>query len=426
MAEWLRAAGEIGGEVVREVRRARRRLEGVSGVPPLQIVPYHGYGRAGRLRVHGRVVEDRAIRPAAPDDPWWQNLISSYRRLESNEVPHARVRASVGGRQAEARCDGEGFFRLAVDAPAAADRLWHGVELELLEPRREEPVRSTAEVLVPPSSARFGVISDINDTIVRTNVADVVSMARDVLLGNAHTRLPFDGVAAFYRALQRGEARGDPGEGNPIFYVSSSPWNLYDVLLEFLDIHRIPIGPIELRDWGLSLATLPIGHRRHKLAAIRAILQTYPGLPFILVGDSGQRDPEVYRDIVHAFPGRILAAYIRSVSSDRERPRAIRALALEVEAAGAALILADDTIAAARHAHGHGWIDDAGLLDVETGVEAARSSGEDSHATAAAPGTRRGAVSSMKGDGGAVLRTGGGPAGDASPEPSQKAEVESE
>jgi phosphatidate phosphatase APP1 len=180
-----------------------------------------------------------------------------------------------------------------------------------------------------------------------------------MLLENARTRLPFPGVAAFYRALERG-ARGTGA--NPIFYVSSSPWNLHDVIVDFLDAQNIPAGPMLLRDWDLGREMMHT--RDYKLAQIREILATYPALPFILVGDSGQQDPEIYGNVVGEFPGRVLAIYIRNVSPHPERSVAIRALAEQVTAHGSTLLLADDTLAAARHAAAHGWIDDAALAEI--------------------------------------------------------------
>ena len=132
----------------------------------------------------------------------------------------------------------------------------------------------------------------------------------------------FPGVAAFYRALERG-AGGS--EANPIFYVSSSPWNLHDVIADFLDAQEIPVGPMLLRDWDIGREMMRT--RQYKLAQIREIMGTYPSLPFILVGDSGQEDPEIYGELVTEFPGRILAIYIRNVSPHPERLASIRALA---------------------------------------------------------------------------------------------------
>jgi phosphatidate phosphatase APP1 len=237
-----------------------------------------------------------------------------------------------------------------------------------VEPAGEgEPFRTGGLVLVPPPSATFGVISDLDDTVIRTGVASKLSMAKNVLLGNAHTRLPFPGVAAFYRALERG---GEAYARNPVFYVSSSPWNLYDLLDEFLSLRKIPAGPLMLRDWGLEHGDAPSGHGAHKSGHIKAILDLYPTLPFILVGDSGQEDPEIYHRAVHDHPGRILAVYIRNVSRHPERADAIRALAAEVERAGSTLVLADDTLAAARHAAAHGWIAPDALDEVAKAVDA--------------------------------------------------------
>ena len=106
--------------------------------------------------------------------------------------------------------------------------------------------------------------------------------------------------------------------------------------------------------------------RQYKLAQIREIMGTYPSLPFVLVGDSGQEDPEIYGELVTEFPGRIFAIYIRNVSPHPERLASIRALAERVTAAGSTLLLADDTLAAARHAAAHGWIDEGALGEIGT------------------------------------------------------------
>jgi phosphatidate phosphatase APP1 len=225
------------------------------------------------------------------------------------------------------------------------------VALDLVEPPNVNPARATASILVPATTATFGVVSDMDDTVLQSEVTSFLRAARMVLLENALTRLPFPGVAAFYRALERGATRA---EANPIFYVSSSPWNLYDVIDGFLEAQRIPTGPLLLRDW--DFGRLTERHRVHKSAVIAEIFDTYPALPFLLVGDSGQEDPEIYTDLVRRHPGRVKAVYIRNVSPNADRTERIQALAREVRDAGSTLVLADDTLAAAKHAALHGWI----------------------------------------------------------------------
>jgi phosphatidate phosphatase APP1 len=328
----------------------------------LHIAAYRGYGTPHEVFIGGRVLAEAPSGPAAEDDPWWRNLLHAYRRIESDEVPGARVSIRFAGANRIAVADTEGYFRAWL-APAQpiAERLWHEADLRVVTAGGADGPAHTARVMTPLPGARFGVISDLDDTVVRTEATNVVRMLRSVLLANARTRLPFDGVAAFYRALHAGETGA---EMNPIFYLSSSPWNLYDMLAEFMDLNGVPEGPILLRDWGIGPeALLPTDHTSHKLAHIRHLLETYP-LPFILIGDSGQQDPEIYRQVVTEYPARIHAIYIRNVTPQPLRQGKIRALAEEVQHAGSALILADDTLTAASHAAGHGWIAAAALAEV--------------------------------------------------------------
>ncbi|HEX8682989.1 MAG TPA: phosphatase domain-containing protein [Ardenticatenaceae bacterium] len=335
--------------------------------PPPEIITYRGYGTADRVYLKGRVLEAQGFTPSALTDSRWRNLRNTLKHFETDEIPGARLRARFQGDEQEVVTDEEGYFEvwLQPTTPLPTDRLWHEIEVELLSPLVEGggPAHTAGYVLVPPPSTRFGIISDIDDTIVHTNATSLLKMARTVFLGNPHTRLPFEGVAAFYEALQAG-ARGT--EFNPLFYVSSSPWNFYDLINEFLEVQDIPVGPLMLRDWGLSNEeVLPNRHAPHKVKSIRQILDTFPDLPFILIGDSGQEDPEIYSRIVRETPSRIFATYIRNVNPDPARAQAIVTLASEVLEAGSTLILVDDTLAAAKHAAEQGWISPDALPRVE-------------------------------------------------------------
>jgi phosphatidate phosphatase APP1 len=305
---------------------------------PVIILPYVGYGTAQKLTVCGRVLQDEGFLPAGDADTRWRNLVQFYRRLESDEVPGARLRARFPGSEAHAVTDREGYFRLEVPVKSLQPGPWQEVELEI----PEENVRATARVLVPPARARFGVISDIDDTIVASHVTNKLKMILTVALSNARTRKPFPGVAAFYRALHAGV--------NPLFYVSKSPWNLYAPLVEYLEVQGLPPGPLMLRDFGWS------SNKNHKTEAIEEVLKTYPGLKFILVGDSGEEDPQIYAGIVHRFPERIRAIYIRSVNRDPKRIEAIEELIIQIAKTGCQLILAPDSEPAAAHAAAEGLI----------------------------------------------------------------------
>lgn len=367
MAEWRKHLAKLADRVQDKLEEQRQAL-GMGGDRRARIDAYRGFGTGGRAWVKARVLRGSPVPPARERDSVWLNLAASLQRFESDEIPGARVLVRHPGGTTELKADREGYVECWIDPHPPLPSGWAAVEMELVEPvDGDTPFRTSAPVRVPAAGARFGVISDLDDTVVRTDVASRLRMAKNVLLGNAHTRMPFAGVAPFYRALERGAAGGAP---NPVFYVSSSPWNLYDLIAEFLELRKIPLGPVLLRDWGFPSADEgPGGHAGHKRTHIGRILDTFPALPFILVGDSGQEDPEIYHRAVHDHPDRILAVYIRNVSRHPERDEAIRALAAEVEKAGSTLLLADDTLVAARHAAEHGWIDPASLPVIAAEVE---------------------------------------------------------
>lgn len=324
---------------------------------PAIILPYDGFGTPQALSLCGRVLEDEGFAPPRDKDRAWRNLVAMLKRFESDEIPGARVLACYRDLRSEAVADSEGYFTVELRPRAPAlPGLWHKVGLRLIEPRGR--ASATGSVLVPSSTARFGVISDLDDTVIRSNVTNKARMLITLALSNARTRKPFQGVAAFYRALHAG-ASGS--EGNPIFYVSKSPWNLYVPLVEFLANQNIPRGPLLLRDYGRHLLR---PHGDHKKNSISRILSTYPGLKFVLIGDSGEQDPEIYSEVVRRWPERVRVIYIRSVSRDPSRLAAIDRLAEEVRPTGCQLVLAPDSEFAAAHAAGEGLIAPAALARI--------------------------------------------------------------
>lgn len=344
--------------------RLQRRIGTLGQV---RIYPYLGFGNRDTIFIWGRVMEDRAIKPASDSDTIWDNLKAMYKRFISNEIPFVRVRARFLDAVAETITNEEGYFELklkpSLDPPAHI--AWHEVELELLDKviRKQEPVYARGLVSIPPIHSRFGIISDLDDTVLETQATSLLTMLRLTLFNNSHTRVPFKGVAAFYQALQSGPVGS---VYNPIFYVSSSPWNIYDMLYDFCNLHHIPKGTFMLRDLEFNVKKLfRSSHLNHKLMQIERVLAMYPHLRFILIGDSGQHDPEIYLQAIKDFPGRILAVYIRNVSSVK-RQQSITAIAAQMKALGVEMLLVKNTEEAARHAALHNFIEKDSLPKIIT------------------------------------------------------------
>ena len=321
------------------------------------IRPHIGQVIERRLLLGGRVLEEGALAPATASTPRWQNLLNTYHSFVHRKLAGVRLLAAFGSARTEVTTDEEGYFSVEMELPApVAGPLWQEVEFTLLDRRPPQqdaaPVTAKGMVLVHPLKSRFAVISDIDDTVLASNVTSKLRMALKVLFSNAHTRMQFPGVGALYRALERGHGN----EHNPIFYVSNGPWNLHDLLVDFFRLNGIPLGPIYLRDWGshLLLARKPTGS--HKRMQIGRIMDFFPEVPVVLIGDSGEHDPEIFLRVVKDFPGRVDTIYIRCVGHAPGRRVELERIGEEARALGADFLAVPDTEAAAVHAAGHGLI----------------------------------------------------------------------
>jgi len=347
----LLLAAQVVEQRIDEFRFSFKRRFGL--LDPFEILPYRGHGTSRELYLKGRVLEETGLTHPGRDDAVWLNVLNMVRRFASDEIAGARVLASFGELRAETTADEEGFFEVCfrLAEPLDSSSRWHQVELELLSPPSPGggEVRSKGHVLVP-RGAGFGVISDLDDTVVRSSATNLLKMAWIVVRNNAHTRLPFEGVGAFYEALQRG--KDEDALINPIFYVSSSPWNIYDLLEDFLNVHGIPPGPLFLKDWS---PTVLGKHQDYKLGVIRNLLEIYEDLPFVLIGDSGEEDPEIYLQVIREHPKRIKMVYIRDVTPG-ERDVEVHSIANEARRLGTEMVTVPDTLAAAKHAVSAGLI----------------------------------------------------------------------
>ena len=337
------------------VRLLTRPVRRTAGQGAVIVQPYRGYGSQEEIFLIGRVFRQPVF--GAGRDGVSRDLLDLVRQFLRWGLAEATLIARFCGTEQRITTDRDGYFRIHLrpERPPPAERLWHPIELELVEPAR---VAAEGELFVPPPGARYVVISDIDDTVVHTGVANKALMLWRLFMEGPRSRTAFPGMAALLQALHQGRSGH---EVNPMLYVSRAPWGIYEVLDEFFRLHRIPIGPILfLREWGLTLQNpLPRRAPDHKLELIRHMLALYHDLPFVLIGDSGQRDPEIYAQLVDEHPGRVLAIYIRNVSHDHSRLRAIEELAAQVVKAGSSLLLAADSLAMADHAGAHGLISPA-------------------------------------------------------------------
>lgn len=322
------------------LRRGRR-----AGRPPehFRIEAYGGHGGAAGVVVRGRVLDNPPASEAVEGEGVGAALRRSLSRFVTDELSGVPLRITVGDASTELRTDDEGYFRVEL-APTEVAGPWTTGAAELAMPYLglRDAFRTELPVRVPAADARFGIVSDVDDTIIETGVQRIGEMLLQTFAGSELTRTPFEGAPELYRDLA-------DGDRNPVFYVSSSPWNLHSFLQRFL-VHRdFPLGPLLLRD---LIGTADGRARKHE--RIEEVLALHPQLPFVLIGDSGERDPQVYADIVRSHPGRVRAVYIREVRLDPGDGRVERVTdAWDTEVP---FVLAADSAAVRRHASSIGLL----------------------------------------------------------------------
>jgi phosphatidate phosphatase APP1 len=323
-----------------------RKKFGTEGVP--QIVPYIGFANDERAWLHGRVLTNPPLDLPSADDNWWDNLQQTYRRLESDEVVGAEIEIDFNGQTHSVTTDEEGYFHLEsawIPQPSSTTS-WLQVPMRIVNSDAILPAASTTigRLLAPPATANLGVISDIDDTVMFTGVTDLTTMIRLTFLHNARTRKPLAGVDKLFQALKYGSGLNHSRQ-NPIFYISSSPWNLFDLLEHFFELNNIPEGPILLRDLGFDANKFIKEGHEHKLEKARRVLKAYPDLPFVLFGDSGEDDAQLYAQAAAEFPDQIKAIFIRDVDpgSGSHRDESVNAVIEAAKPSHAPMYLIQDS-----------------------------------------------------------------------------------
>jgi phosphatidate phosphatase APP1 len=285
----------------------------------VRIAAFAGYRNHEAARIKGRILRWRT--PPAIGAGSWSRFRAMLELYNSHELGGIEVRCRGYGQDLAATTDEEGYFdfELPVARPLPPRAAWEDVRVST--PGREaQEAEVKVPVIAPGTSDHWGIISDIDDTVIETGATDFVKNWRRVLVDQPDERIAVPGAPELYRLI----AEDHVAPVRPFFYVSSSPWNLYGFLTEFMALNGIPHGPMFLKDYGIDRTKfVKTGHDTHKLAAIETILAFYPGTKFLLIGDNGQEDVAIYAKAVEHFPRRVAGVFIRDVNgSCREGEKA--------------------------------------------------------------------------------------------------------
>ena len=282
------------------------------------VATYRGFGNHYFLHIQGHVFRSIYLNSERNKRNIFNNALKMLKRFMVKTMSKARLKLTINGQEHFTTSDESGHFQFNVPNPGL-DVGWHTFSVELLldDDAIDEPIVVREEVLIPHKT-EYAYISDIDDTFLISRSSDFFKKLYLLLTKDENTRKPFVGVVEHYQRLQRGVDASLP---NPFFYVSSSEWNLYDFIVDFCELNALPKGIFLLRDLKTKINDFlhPEGNdHQHKLKKITKILDTFPQIQFVLLGDNSQQDPDIYYQIAHKYPDQIKAIYIRDIKKKRE------------------------------------------------------------------------------------------------------------
>ncbi|WP_062056357.1 App1 family protein [Aquimarina longa] len=294
----------------------------------LRINTYLGYGTTSLFRATGRALEDENI-DFSTNQHLFKTLRNIYRQFESDELRNTPILLELpNGECIKTITDQEGYYHIQHSTSAISEYIdnkgWISYTVSYKKDEIHKHINHnnifTSQMLIPSVHAQYGIISDIDDTILHTGVASLFKwqVITNTFFKSFDKRIVVEGIVKFYKKLNFGTT-GAPV--NPLFYVSNSPWNLYDYLSAFLKKNDFPKGPVLLRDFRTPFDKTPKPKVPHKQSEILNLLKIYPHLKFILIGDSGEKDADIYTKIAEEHPNRILAIYLRNVKNRRKEKR---------------------------------------------------------------------------------------------------------
>lgn len=280
-------------------RRLERRLRRFSWRN--RVISYVGYGNADTVRVLARVVltpgshRRSGVPRRTRERRGWSNFVNVV-------AQGCQVRVTIGERRLLATTDRGGYLDLTVRDHGLAPG-WHDV---LIEADDADP--TYARVLVVGAETTLGLLSDIDDTILVTALPRPLIAAFNTFVRHQTARRAVPGMAQFYRNFRR------ENPDAPVFYLSTGAWNVVPTLTRFMRRHEYPAGPMLMTDWGPTNTGWFRSGRQHKHSSLRQLATEFPQVRWVLVGDDGQHDPELYAEFADEYPDRVAAIVIRELT----------------------------------------------------------------------------------------------------------------
>ena len=261
------------------------------------VIPYTGYGTTTWARVFCRVLLTKPENGKPTPEK-----VRGWRSFTSVPVGDVEVKIRIGRHEVIVHADRGGVVDTQI--PVKLKPGWHTATLST--PGSAE-VSAALQIISP--DARIGLLSDVDDTVMVTMLPRPLLAAWNTFVLDEHARIPTPGMAVLYERF-----RSENPEA-PIIYLSTGAWNVAPTLHRFLSRNLYPAGPLLLTDWGPTHDRWFRSGRNHKEQNLRRLAKEFPQVRWVLVGDDGQHDIELYTQFAAEHPNSVAAIAIREMST---------------------------------------------------------------------------------------------------------------
>lgn len=278
---------------------------------------YRGYANEQELIVMGHVFKPTTIEEYNFQKKNLKNATSVIKMFQIKTQANADVYLDHNNVNIHTKTLNDGYFKFCVPLDQYTTYGW--IDYEVSITYNNESI-TTRDSYIRPHKGNLGIISDIDDTFLVSHTLNPLKKLYVLLFKNINKRKIYEDVVTHYQALSTA-GRENKEEFNAFFYVSSSEWNLYRFITKFTEIHKLPKAVLLLKDIKTSLTDFFLtgrGNHNHKFEKIKHILEFYPNLEYVLLGDDSQHDPYLYEAICKIFPVTVKAVYIRQTGASKK------------------------------------------------------------------------------------------------------------
>jgi len=272
------------------------------------ILIYHCYGNTRTLHVEGRVLNEREFKETKRNDTILRNAWRHLGHLLNDERKHTPITLTVNEEEYHTTTDHEGYFLFNLHFIKDTLQRNHDIYLYL---DKQKEVSTHYHAFVPSQQKQVGIISDFDDTVIISDVTHKLRLLNQLLLKNYKQRKVVNAMANRYKYILSDTT------DRALFFITGSPNQVHTLIESFLNYHHFPKHAlITKKIHGIKAYSLLKQHY-YKSAEIEEIIKLYPNIKWVLFGDSGEKDREIYLNIAKKHVGHIKEIHIRNVKNGK-------------------------------------------------------------------------------------------------------------